>query len=517
MDETTNSMISLFLAVFLAATASPKVLSTSLDPSSVSQQLAFYSLYPQTPEGQKALENAWKLLSGEKGQNPDTLKHLVTSSQSALNSVVALVNKHPDEEKPQLTDTQLNLIEKLAQRLPHTKLKGHRALTEVEVLQLPPHEIDIARGLLLSQMGESPEALRSIRSYEAMIDLMALQILVQAPFDSTPEQKIRAINHFIFDELRFRFPPHSLYAKDIDLYTFLPSVLDSRQGVCLGVSILYASLAQRLGLILEAITPPGHIYLRWNDGSRVINIETTARGIDLESEVYLGIDTRSLQVRNQKEMIGMAHFNQASLYWEEGEYAKAIAGYQKAEKYVDEDPLITELLGYAYCLNDDEETGHALLNKIKDHLPDHAVSKETLSEDILLGNVDKQGIAVLFHRVDETRESVLKKKEELEQILAKQPNFRSGWFHLAVVWLQLHRNGEALEVLKKYHTMYPFDATAEYYLSQLYAERLDFNQAWEHYRLAEQLTTSRNHYPKALKELRRALAMQSPEYQKRES
>ena len=76
----------------------------------------------------------------------------------------------------------------------------------------------------------------------------------------------------------FRFPPHSLYAKDIDVYTFLPSVLDSRRGVCLGVSILYLCLAQRLDLPLEAMTPPGHIYVRYGED---LNIETTARGIDV--------------------------------------------------------------------------------------------------------------------------------------------------------------------------------------------------------------------------------------------
>ena len=56
--------------------------------------------------------------------------------------------------------------------------------------------------------------------------LMALQILAKLPSKPTPSQKIRAINDFIFYDMGFRFPPHSVYAKDIDLYTFLPSVID---------------------------------------------------------------------------------------------------------------------------------------------------------------------------------------------------------------------------------------------------------------------------------------------------
>lgn len=113
-----------------------------------------------------------------------------------------------------------------------------------------------SRSFFKSQFG--PDRVR-IQSYEALIDLMALQILARLPKQASAEEKIIAINTFIFDEMGFRFPPHSLYAKDIDLYTFLPSVLDSRRGVCLGVSILYLCLAQRLELPLEMITPPGPV------------------------------------------------------------------------------------------------------------------------------------------------------------------------------------------------------------------------------------------------------------------
>ena len=41
----------------------------ALDPTSVREHLAFYELYKDTPEGKKALEYAWKLLSGDNQQN----------------------------------------------------------------------------------------------------------------------------------------------------------------------------------------------------------------------------------------------------------------------------------------------------------------------------------------------------------------------------------------------------------------------------------------------------------------
>ena len=143
------------------------------------------------------------------------------------------------------------------------------------------------------------------------------------------QHKINTINWYLFDELRLRFPPHSLYSEEIDLYTFLPSVLDSRRGVCLGVSTLYLCLAQRLNLNLEIVTPPGHIFVRYNGGE--INIETTARGIHIPTEHYLSVHTRSLQERNIKEVVGLTFFNQASALWQAGKLKEAITAYERAQ------------------------------------------------------------------------------------------------------------------------------------------------------------------------------------------
>jgi tetratricopeptide (TPR) repeat protein len=421
------------------------------------------------------------------------------------------VNKPPYEELPGLGEDELEVIDQLAKKLPHHSLKGHFARTEYEVLALDTEDVDLARGLFLSQLEAETDSLIKTRNYEAMLDLMALQIRTRLLPHATPEEKIQAINHFVFEEMHFRFPPHSIYAKDIDLYTFLPSVLDSRRGVCLGVSILYICLAQRLGLSLEMITPPGHIYVRYRNNKQIINIETTARGVDLNTEDYLGIDTRSLTQRSIKDIIGLAYFNQASTYWHNENYEKAITAYKIALNYLPNDHLVMELLGYNYLFAGDKEKGEAFLEKVKDYLPDHAISKQTIAEDYLNGNGDIEGIKAVFMTVNEDRNSILKKKEALEKAIQRKPFFRAGYFALATTWLQLNREGEALNILKKFHKIDNKDPTAEYYLSVLYAQRLDYNKAWEHLKQVEALTAARQHYPKVLRDLRQALERQSPE------
>ncbi len=487
-----------------------KALYNSLDPTSISQHLAFYELYKDRTEGQQALHDVYRLLSGD-NVSTNTSINLPKALSTSIQAIVGLVNKHPSDSSVELAEYELTTIDKWAQHLPNRRLSGSRATSEDDVLKIPAVQIDLARGLLLSQLGHTPEALRKIRSYEAMIDLMALQILTRISFNDSPTVKIRAINHYIFEEMGFRFPPHSVYAKDIDLYTFLPSVLDSHRGVCLGVSILYLCLAQRLNLDLEIVIPPGHIFVRWRKGDQIINIETTARGINLPSEEYLGVDLRSLPECDIKETIGMAHLNQASVYWETEQYDKAMTSYEKALLYMPQSKHLTALMGLTAILQGDADKGKLLLQQVENYLPEHAVSKDTTAEDYLKGAVGKEGIKAVFMHVDKTRDSLMQKRQALETALKSFPHYREGLFSLAGTWLQLHRTDEALKALQRYHAIDPSNASVEYYLAALYAERLDYNLAWQHLRTAERLVKLRQHDPEALTTLRQELAKLCPE------
>jgi tetratricopeptide (TPR) repeat protein len=489
--------------------SSLKTLFNSLDPHSVSQHLAFYELYSETKEGTTALKRAWQLLGGG---GPLSEKESATTLPIVdFQAIISLVTRQSFDAPVKLSEEQLDLITKISSRLCNRKLKGYRVWTKEEVLQLLPEEVDLARGLLIFQFDESNDPKNEIRQYEASIDLIALQIAARLPANATYEDKIREINRFIFQEMQFRFPPHSLYANDIDLYTFLPSVLDSRQGVCLGVSILYLSLAQRLDLSLEIITPPGHIYVRYNNGRKIINIETTARGIDLPSETYLGINTRHLQKRDIKEVIGMAFFNQAAVFWSKQDYAKTVTLYEKALPFLSKDPLLKMFMGFNYLFVGRNSEGIKLLREIRHLTFDEAVSPETIPDDYLSGKIDVEGIKAIFLPVDETRESILKKQKELEQILKRYPNFRAGTLHLATTWLQLGRTNEAKEILETYHKLDPHYCVVEYYLAVLSINRLDYHQSWNYLKQAESLAASRGHHPKALRAIRESLCRSCPE------
>lgn len=480
-----NKLFYFFLSLPLCLGAYPHALFNSLDPSSVTQALAFFELYPDSRE---ALQRVMKLLKIEEPEKASCLPYLINFHQGSF------------------SEEEITFIESLAAHLPNRKLKGYYARSEKEVMALPSEEIDLGMALLFTQMNELEEAYYQARSYSATLDLMALQILARLPLTATAEDKIRETNRLIFEELHFRFPPQSVYAQDIDLYTFLPSVMDNHLGVCLGVTALYLALSQRLDLPLEIITPPGHIYIRLRKGEEVINIETTARGVHIPSEEYLSLNTSRLEERTLKEVIGMTHVNQASVYLYAGAFEKAARAYEKAMPYMVDDPLLTELLGYSYVLSGKEKEGKALLKKIRDYAEAHKAAT-----DYLEGRVDESGLKAMFMRVDENRDSILEKKGQIEEILKKFPHFRDGWNQLGICWIQLNRYKEALTAWERYHRLDPKNPVVEYYLAALYGERYNFKKSWEHLKNAEALTAEMGYTPKALVTLKKELRLLSPE------
>jgi len=456
---------------------------------SVAETLAFYELYPSTEEGKNALSRAATLLAAPSTQT-------ILSLPSQINRLKGVSRE--------LSEQEILAVETLASHLPNRKLKGYQAVTEEEIIALPTEEIDLGKALILSQLCSSKDAERQARCYSAMLDLMALQILARLPKEATPLEKIHETNRFIFEQMHFRFPPHSLYTENIDRYTFLPSVMDNHLGVCLGVTAIYLAIAQRIDLPLEIITPPGHIYVRYCNNEKIVNIETTARGVHMEDETYLSVQNPSLEKRLLKEVIGMTHVNQASTYLYKTEYVKAVQAYEKAKPYMPEDLLVKELLGYSYLFTEKKAEGEALLKEVGKGI-------HSIAEDYLAGKVDLDGIEAVFMQVDENRESLLLKQKRLEKVLEKYPEFRDGLHQLAVTWIQLNRSREAINALLRCHTLDPDDAVTTYYLAVLHAQRSDYRNCWHYLKCAEETTRKKNFSPKALRDLRRILTQKCPE------
>ncbi|MDN3508409.1 MAG: hypothetical protein P0S94_05780, partial [Simkaniaceae bacterium] len=190
----------------------------SLDQTSLSQLFAFYQLYPETCEGKAALDKVWDLVGKHRTHLEKTDKFILPALD--INGIINLVNRKAMESPSHLSPESIRHLNHLTNHLAHNKLKGHHIWSEKETEALSNDDIDLARALLLAQYGDDH---LKIEQYEAALDVLRIQVLVRLEPNASERDKVVAINHFIFHEMGFRFPPQSLYAKDIDYYTMLPS------------------------------------------------------------------------------------------------------------------------------------------------------------------------------------------------------------------------------------------------------------------------------------------------------
>ena len=482
-----------FLILSLALTTSEeKSIYKSLDTRNIDANIAYSQLFPNSPEGRKALERAWQLLGSHAslGLMPPLSKDIFDK----------LTNFKPAAIFDEKT---LCLIEKLAQNLPNRKLKGHSVKTWQEILDLPLEEIEISRGLLI-------EDTITRRSYEASLDLLALKALAKLPqgLKSLPEKKIEAINQLIFFDMAMRYPPLSLSEKHIDSYSSLGAVLDSSRGICLGTSFVYLAIAERIGLTLEIITPPGHIYVRAYDhkGGR-INIETTARGVDISDRHYQSINVKQLQLRTRREAIGLIFFNEASVNLRTHNFEKALACYEKAEIFIKNDSTLMQLKAMCLILTGQKKRAIEYLES-NIHLKDpHQIDQLTLAEDYLKGAVSEDTLRVFFTESKVSRKDLGVKCNLLKEALKNNPEFREGLLELTDIYLKLNRPKEALEVLQRYHAIHPNRLQVEFMLGSLSLDRILYQEAYQHLCNVRELLNSHGQKSREFEEAWRSLSV----------
>ncbi len=145
----------------------------SLDPLSIVQNLSFYELYPQSQEGKLALKKAWSLLCEDESLQENCP---LTLPKLDLEAIIALVTKEPSDKPTDLSEAQLQIMDRIGSKLANRSLQGSKAWSQKEVLALPSEEVDLGRALLICQFEEDPDYKKKILQYEASLDLMALQI-----------------------------------------------------------------------------------------------------------------------------------------------------------------------------------------------------------------------------------------------------------------------------------------------------------------------------------------------------
>ncbi len=114
-------------------------------------------------------------------------------------------------------------------------------------------------------------------------------------------------------------------------------VVARKQGNCLGISLLWLSLAEQLGVPFRGVYVPGHCFVRYDGGGSRVNVEFSAAGASWDDDAYLGkfrLAERGPYLRSLStpEMLGVFLKSVGAAYAGKGRHVEALAIYAEAER-----------------------------------------------------------------------------------------------------------------------------------------------------------------------------------------
>lgn len=140
---------------------------------------------------------------------------------------------------------------------------------------------DMARGALLAAAVFNPAL--NVEAYVKRVDDMADELRQRMAHVKEPRRQLEVIRRYLYGERRYGrgdiLPPTR--------YLGLDEVIDGRQWNCVGLSVLYVALAERVGIDLRIVSGPQHVFILYNDPGNPLSVETTERGAVYDTPAYL--------------------------------------------------------------------------------------------------------------------------------------------------------------------------------------------------------------------------------------
>lgn len=138
--------------------------------------------------------------------------------------------------------------------------------------------IELARACLLIAEDAYPGL--DVDAYLREIERLAQRLLTRLAPSSGAEEKVVALNQFLYDDLG--------YAGNADDYydprnSYLNEVIDRRTGIPITLAVIYMEIGRRIGLALEGVSFPGHFLVRLRLRGGVLILDPFSGG-DPQSE-----------------------------------------------------------------------------------------------------------------------------------------------------------------------------------------------------------------------------------------
>jgi regulator of sirC expression with transglutaminase-like and TPR domain len=328
------------------------------------------------------------------------------------------------------------------------------------MLRLEADELDLATAVLIISEQWNDNVLG--RRYVSVIDDMAYEIRerLKAGRLRANHRAIPVINKYLFDELDFEVVKEASDPREL----FLHSVLDNKRGYCLSLSVLYLSLAERLGIPLYGVVVPGHFFVRYDDGRVRFNIETTSGGGSASDEYYInkfkvpedndgiGAPKRTLlrlgnpiYMRNLDKMqtLGCFFNNLGNSYTDVGNIEQALVALERAVEINPSLAACRTNLGNIYLRKE----------KIEDAIYQYRAALQINPGDAKTHN----NLGNAYTKTGRLDDAISEYKESLEL----DPNFAEVYANLSVVYCEKKMFGRAESVLKKAIAFEPRNSTGD--------------------------------------------------------
>jgi len=126
-----------------------------------------------------------------------------------------------------------------------------------ELVAREDRSIELARACLLIAADAYPAL--DVDGYVGEVERLARRLRARLAPELGAEERVVALNGFLFDELGFSGNVEEYYDPR---NSYLNEVLDRRTGIPITLSVLYLEVGRRIGLPLEGVSFPGHFLVR---------------------------------------------------------------------------------------------------------------------------------------------------------------------------------------------------------------------------------------------------------------
>jgi len=238
-----------------------------------------------------------------------------------------------------------------------------------QIASAPDERINLAEAALAIAADEYGDL--DIAAYIRRLDEMGATLQRRLRPDISTADSIRALNHYLFEELHF-------VGNGADYYdprnSFLNEVLERRLGIPITLSVVYIEVGRRIGLAMHGVSFPAHFLVKCVLHDGMIVLDPYAKGVSLGLDDLVarlkawrsGLDPDPETVKEMlvpagnKEILARILRNLRGIYLHQGVLTKALHATDRiislapraAEEYRDRARIYLELECFRAALAD---------------------------------------------------------------------------------------------------------------------------------------------------------------------